>query len=378
MGVLFVIPGLVDSGLGAFVYAVIFAFYAVLFILGYGMPVSILSDWIAKHISLTWLRIVVSFIVHVGFGTIPFLLGSLYFDGLLEGIAFVGLGAVIYWVVSFILALKKPINYRVTWRLATPSILVTILVMAVYFVQAIDDIGEPVIYEIPENYRGIVKIYYNDKEELPLKKDGHYLIAPINEKGILKTSTSTPSGVYTYKFVNEQGEEVVKRQNLLHFDNVLTSEFEYEGEYDQEINSFFVGTKEEAEKYYKENERVYTADFRSEAIYHLYMPESFRGWAVVSLGEETETAEQKPYPIHMNDQGVGTFSLSWIDYQPQADKFFFVQSTGEAKQITKEMIHEPMLYPDLFAVFVGTKQEYKNSEPFHYITYKEKLSQYNE
>ncbi|WP_110112275.1 hypothetical protein [Bacillus sp. CGMCC 1.16541] len=378
IGVLFVSPGVIDSGVEALVYGPIVFIYAIPFIVLYGMPVSILSDFFVKKIAAMWLKVIISFLIHVGFGTIPFLLASLYFDGLREGIGLVGLGALLYWIVYLIFEVKSPITYLVTWPIATPAAFVTAAVIIVYFVQAIDNIGEPVIYKIPEDYRGVVKIYYNDEDAKPLKQQDKYFIAPINENGILRTSTPTPSGVYTYTFVNEEGEEVENHHNLLHFDNVLTSEFEYEQESESEITSFFVGTKAEAKKYYGENEQVYTADFRSEATYQFYVPQSFRGWAVVELGEELKITEQTPYSIYINNQGIGKFPLTWIDYQQQADKFFFVSSTGEQHQIMKDMIHEPMLYPDLFAVFVGTKEEYKKSKPFHYITYKEKLSQYKQ
>jgi hypothetical protein len=85
----------------------------------------------------------------------------------------------------------------------------TILVV-LYFA---GEIGGPVLYLLPGEYRGWVGIRYNDPHCSPLRKEGWYTVVLIGANGRGCTSSSVPEGwrYVRYEYFYPDG----KRRNVL-------------------------------------------------------------------------------------------------------------------------------------------------------------------
>jgi hypothetical protein len=118
-----------------------------------------------------------------------------------------------------------------------------ILLMGYVFLIATTNNNPLHIYLLPENYVGEVEVTYEQADNPPLAKEGNSTINNIPKSGKLKTSSTMESGPVEVYYVDNQGQRKKVSHEQLH--GVASS---HGG--DRDITStFYIGTKEQYEKY---------------------------------------------------------------------------------------------------------------------------------
>lgn len=107
------------------------------------------------------------------------------------------------------------------------------------------EIGRPVLYRLPGDYRGWAGIRYDDPHCVPLLKEGWYTVIPFDANGRGCTSTSAPGGwrYMRYEFLYPDG----SRRELIGPDEQVWS-IGVTGPQAPHIEALFVGSKAAMER----------------------------------------------------------------------------------------------------------------------------------
>ncbi|CAG9622481.1 DUF6843 domain-containing protein [Sutcliffiella rhizosphaerae] len=184
----------------------------------YGIPVSLLSDYVTKK--LTKGRLFSAGIIHIIFGSL-----LVFFIG---GFAFF---AIICAVLFFFFDELLKGSFKTFWK--KPIIVMEFTIVILLGVSSsfwwlgynIEETREETntIFLIPDDYEGSVMVFYNVPEEPPLDKEGEYSIVPLkletipqlhmtnmDEVATYSTSSRQVLGYITdeYYYVDENGERI--------------------------------------------------------------------------------------------------------------------------------------------------------------------------
>jgi hypothetical protein len=167
------IISVLDGGIMLFPFVLM---YSLAGNLAYGIPVSLLSDWLTRKIGKG--RIFAAGFIHTFFGAITYFV--------IDGFAwFAVICAVIFFCVDEWLKRKNTPgpdreNKRFYLKLVSVVSVVVIVMLAVNWVSG-NDQGEIIKnrYLIPEGYEGTIVVFYGMSDQPSLEKDGEFSVIPV-------------------------------------------------------------------------------------------------------------------------------------------------------------------------------------------------------
>jgi hypothetical protein len=106
---------------------------------------------------------------------------------------------------------------------------------------AMDELGRPLVYRMPGDYRGWVAIRYEDPACAPLRKDLWYVVVEVGSDGRVCTSSPVPGGwrYVRYEYVYPDG----RRRQL--GANERVEQYGATGPQKPQVGVVFVGSEEE-------------------------------------------------------------------------------------------------------------------------------------
>ncbi|MGM0751855.1 MAG: DUF6843 domain-containing protein [Bacillota bacterium] len=169
---------ILDGGIMLFPFVLM---YSLAGNLAYGIPVSLLSDWLTKRLSKG--RMMVAGFIHAFFGAITYFV--------IDGFAwFAVICAVIFFFVDEWLKRKNTPgpdreNKRSYLTLASVVSVVAIVMLAVNWISGKDQ-GEMIKnrYLIPEDYEGTIVVFYGMQDRPSLEKDEEFSVIPVEIKSL--------------------------------------------------------------------------------------------------------------------------------------------------------------------------------------------------
>ncbi|WP_044338626.1 DUF6843 domain-containing protein [Rossellomorea aquimaris] len=167
------IVSILDGGIMLFPFVLM---YSLAGNLAYGIPVSLLSDWLTKRLLKG--RMVVAGFIHAFFGAITYFV--------IDGFAwFAVICAIIFFFVDEWLKRKNTPgpdreNKRFYLTLASVVFVVAIVMLAVNWISGKDQ-GEMIKnrYLIPEGYEGTIVVFYSMQDQPAIKKEGAFSVIPV-------------------------------------------------------------------------------------------------------------------------------------------------------------------------------------------------------
>lgn len=124
-------------------------------------------------------------------------------------------------------------------------VMIGLVLVIMYFA---GEIGGPVLYQLPGDYRGWVGVRYDDPSCVPLRKEGWYLVIPFDASGKGCTSSPVPSGwrYVRYEYLYSDG----RRRELVGPDEQVWSTGPT-GPQRPRIEGLFIGSKAEMERLWR-------------------------------------------------------------------------------------------------------------------------------
>ncbi|MBW3112587.1 hypothetical protein KYJ26_12150 [Bacillus sp. MCCB 382] len=226
LSVIILIFSIADGGLWIFPIVLM---YALAGNLAYGIPVSILSDWLTKRMGRG--RMLAAGIIHASFGGLTYLV--------IDGFAwFAVICAVIFFFVDEWLKRKDSSevdgdNKRFYLKAGSVVVVLAIVIVAVNWIPGRNE--QPAgkyLYLIPEGYEGTIVVFHGAEDRPPLKNDEGYSLIPVEVEslptlmrtdieryGIYRTSTRDRSynlSQNRYVYVDNVGNRTPMADECIH------------------------------------------------------------------------------------------------------------------------------------------------------------------
>jgi hypothetical protein len=270
------ILSILDGGILLFPFVLM---YSLAGNLAYGIPVSLLSDWLTSKLAKG--RLFAAGFIHAFFG------GITYF--VIDGFAwFAVICAVIFFFVDEWLKRKNTSgpdreNKRFYFKLLSVISIVAIVMLAVNWISG-NDQGERIKnrYLIPKGYEGTIVIFYGMPNQPSLEKDGEFSVIPVEIESLptlMRTDierygvyqTSTQDWGYNlsqnqYFYVDEEGNRTLLEDECIHHSGGGSVTRPDDGEivYDK----FQVTNTSCGEEFYLEGNERYSAQGREIGKYY--------------------------------------------------------------------------------------------------------------
>lgn len=215
MGVLWMLSGFIGSsepfGIDDFMFIVVIMAYTAFGTLIFGIPVSLLSDWVSNKLSSY--RFIIAVFIHLSLAV------ATYF--VIEDLSVVAVGAAVFFFTAEEWQNRKLRKFQ-TKSFISNTLFVIVLFAGVWGFYQLDlEQKTDMQYLIPKGYEGVIVVKYNQEEEPPLVKEKGKKVIQVSkeeleytsvedriEYGVAKTSSDEPKGMINDEFyyVTSDGE----------------------------------------------------------------------------------------------------------------------------------------------------------------------------
>ena len=130
------------------------------------------------------------------------------------------------------------------WLQLLLIVLLSVVGVLLLLLYVTGELGGPLLYQLPANYRGWLAIRYDDAGCPPLRQERWYLVIPVDAKGRGCTSSPPPDGWryrrFEYIYPHGKREQLAGLHEDVHGGSIS-------GPRRPRIATFFVGSNEELE-----------------------------------------------------------------------------------------------------------------------------------
>ncbi|WP_129076748.1 DUF6843 domain-containing protein [Anaerobacillus alkaliphilus] len=201
--------------------AIVFVYTAIGTVI-YGIPVSLLSDWLTKN--MQDYRLLVAGLIHLFFGAAT----VIFIDFLAYYAVF---SACLFFVINEWLHRRERSRKKL---LGSSLVIVAFLALAIFAVYKVPPLFQEktnTIYLIPEGFEGPIIVFYSEPNQPKPETEGAYKVVPVevaklkedeDTYGFYKTSSPQSFGILNneYYYVDQAGERTMIPHDCVHYDGV--------------------------------------------------------------------------------------------------------------------------------------------------------------